>query len=174
MFDTSFFSGFNRQVADLRRQVSKLSDAVAAKESEIAYLRTAPAPRSDFVEAMALVFAARAESARVMIEKSLQEWHRRPLSLADGGAIAKMRVMNAVEPGVAPTPFTLECGLLALIGDQIEAGARRLVEAMEWPEAGPPIGDRPAMISQAEKELATLKNQLQTLREQAAEAGVIL
>lgn len=174
MFDTSFFSGFNKQLGDLRKQVSRLTDAIAAKEAEIAHLRTSPPPKEDIIDAMSVVFAARAESARMMIEKSLQEWHRRPLALADGAAIAKMRVINAVEPDRAPTPFTLECGLLAVIGDQLEIGARRLIDDMEWPEAGPPIEQRPAMIASAERELDVLKQQLATLREQAADAGVSL
>lgn len=174
MFDNSFFSGFNRQISDLRGHVAKLTKAIATKEEEIAHLRTSPPPKEDVLEAIGVVFAARAESARLMIEKSIQGWHRRPLSLADGASIAKMRVINAVEPDRSPTPFTLECALLALIGDQLEAGAHRLVADMDWPTPGPAIAARPALIETAERDLATLNNQLADLREKAAAAGVIL
>lgn len=174
MFDVKFFNEFTGQIGNLRKQVDKLTEAIAAKEAAIVHLKTSPPPKEDVLAAVNMVFAARAESARMMLEKSIGEWHRRPLALADGAAIAKMRLLNAVEPDRAPTPFTLECGLLAMIGEPIMAGARRLINEMEWPAPGPAIADRPALIAAAEKDLVNLKSQLADLREKASDAGVIL
>ncbi len=173
MFDT-LFSGFSKQLNDLRGQVSRLVAAIASKEAEITHLRTSPPPKADILDALGVVGAARGESARLLFEKSLQETQRRPLSLLDPGSLAKIRILTAAEPGTSPGFFGLECWLWAVFGAHLEAGVRRLIEDAPWPEAGPPVAERPAMIAKAEKELIGLKAQLESLREQAAAAGIIL
>lgn len=168
------FDTFTRQLGDLRSQIEKITDAIADREAQIKFLQTSPPPKEDVLAACELVFAARAESAVMQIEKAIAEWHRRPLALADGSAIAAMRLVNAVNPGNAPTPFTLECSLFALIGEPLRAGVRKLIDGMDWPTPGPAIADRPALIAAAEKDLADLRRQLADMREKAADAGVIL
>lgn len=175
MFDMSFFKSFNKQVGDLRSQVDQLTKAIADKQGEINYLRTAPAPKSDVLAALGTVFDARAESARAMITKSMEQWHKRPLALADGTQIGqRLHVLNAAAPGYAPTSFSMECALLAVIGQQIEAGVSKMIDEMPWPACGPAIAARPAMIEKAERELDELTKQLDELRRQTADAGLLI
>lgn len=172
MFD---FSLFSRQVNDLRGQVDALAEKIEKKQAHLKFLRTAPPPKSDLKAAINVVLDARAASAKDLIENSLAQWQERPLALQDGDRIAKnVHILNAVVPGVAPTPFSLECSLLAVIGPQIKEGIGKLVDSLDWPQAGPPLKERQALIEAGEEEVAEMQEQLEVMRQQAAAAGLLV
>ncbi|MBI2278303.1 MAG: hypothetical protein HYU74_13210 [Dechloromonas sp.] len=172
MFD---FRIFSKQIGDLRGQVNQLTEQIDAKQRELDHLRNSPPPKSDVLEAMQFIFQVRADAAAKHICASFAQWQSRPMSLTDPERVAgHFHVMNAVSQGSAPTPTTLEHALLALLGQELEKGAARILNRMNWPEAGPPIADRPALIERAEQELIQLNETLETIRKQAATAGLLI
>lgn len=172
MFD---FNIFSKQVGDLRGQVDKLTTEISQKEAELKRLRTAPPPKSDVLDALRVIFSARAESAKRVIYRSFEQWQEKPLQLSDAAfVVPRMHVLNAVEPNMAPTTFTLECALLAVLGPAIEQGARKLLDEMDWPTPGPSINDRPKLIAKAETELERLTDTLADIRRQASDAGILI
>lgn len=172
MFD---FNIFSKQIGDLRGQVNQLTEQIDAKQRELDHLRNSPPPKSDVEEAMKFIFGVRADAAANQIRNSFMQWQARPMSLNDPERVAgHFHVLNAVSPGVAPTPITLEHALLALLGPELEKGAVRILNRMKWPDAGPPIAERPALIEKAEQELIQLNETLETIRKQAANAGLLI
>lgn len=172
MFD---FNIFSKQVSDLRGQVNKIEEQIKEKKAEIHFLRTSPPPKSDLKNAIYGVFEVRADAAKTLIEESLEQWKDRALALGDEVRVAKgMHILNAQKPGVAPTPFSLECALHAIIGPQIKEGVARLIDELDWPAAGPALKERKALIAKAEGELEKLEAQLEEMRQSAASSGLLV
>lgn len=169
------FSGFGRQVADLKNTVADLDAKIAAILSEIDRLRTAPPSRDDLKEALDLAIGARALQGHKLIAAGLHPLANKPMRLAEPGGIGQIAILGACGPGAEPTAFSLESCITALLGDQIKGAVSKMIDGMEWPaDAGPPVAERQALIEKAEHRLAQLTAERETMRRQAADAGLLI
>lgn len=168
------FSGFGRQVADLKNTVADLDAKITDTNAEITRLRTAPPSRDDVKVAVDLAIGARALQGHKLISAGLRPLANKPMRLADPDGVGQIAILGASSPGAEPTAFTLESCITALLGDQIKAAVNKLVDGLEWPDAGPPVAERRALIEKAEHRLAQLTAERETMRRQAADAGLLI
>lgn len=171
MFD---FLSFNKQVASVRSQKDGLINQVKNKRAEIDALRNSPPPKADVVSLLCGdggVVDRLAANFDAAWEFNIHRLCRHPLNPERVNGVG---IFTAAPPNAAPSITSIEAVLLALFCDEVKAALRKRIEAMPWPNAGPSIKERPALIEKAEHALAALEKDLVELQRQAAEAGVLI
>lgn len=171
MFD---FLSFNKQVTSVRSQKDGLINQIKNKRAEIDALRNSPPPEADIVSLLCGdggVVDRLAANFDAAWEFNLLRLCRHPLNPERVHGIG---IFTAAPPNLAPSIATIEAVLLALFRDEVKAALRKRIEAMPWPDAGPSIKQRPALIEKATRELSALEKDLVELQRQAAEAGVLI
>lgn len=172
MFD---FLSFNKQVTNVRNQKDGLVNQIKNKRAEIDALRSSPPPKADVVDLLCGdehgVVDRGAANYDAAWEFNILRLCRHPLNPERVHGIG---IFTAAPPNAAPSIASIEAVLLALFRDEVKAALRKRIEAMPWPNAGPSIKERPALIEKAEYALAALEKDLVELQRQAAEAGVLI
>lgn len=169
MFD---FLGFNKQLSDVRAQIDKQAAAINAKKENLKRLRTSPPQKEDVIAHFDAAIDRQADNYDTALQFSVDRLSGDPLHFdkVDG-----IRVLSAVPPMHQPSLFTMEDAILALFREDIKTSLRKRIESMPWAgDAGPRIADRPALIEKVERELAVLEKVMAELRNQVAQAGIII
>lgn len=161
----------NELMSGLTGELSTLGKRRQSVAEKKKYLETAPPPKSDVVAYLCAELDRMAGGYDQALQFTVDRLSGDPLNFSKVNGI---HVFLAAPQGCAPSLQTFEAAIVAIFRDEIKAALRKRIEAMRWPEAGPPVAERPAMIEEAAHELAGLDKDLADFRREAANAGVII
>ncbi|MCL7486648.1 MAG: hypothetical protein M8357_00550 [Desulfobulbaceae bacterium] len=68
----------------------------------------------------------------------------------------------------------LPVAIYGLFQNQLTESLARIIQDMEWPEAGPPLAERKAELEKLNRDLGKVESELEELKNSAKSAGVML
>lgn len=164
------FTSLKKATATVKTQVNTLREDLERLRREREFLETAPLPRSE-------------------VKRLLAEWiDQARAKYPKGLAIAIRHVMFSPNDTIGNRPVQLltilpntqtpdrvqQLSLLWCFADQIKQGINSAVDAMDWPEAGPPRAERASKLAELNDEIEKLEQQLADFIRDAALAGLDL
>lgn len=148
-------------VTGARQSLQALQARIEELRQEREALQSAPLAKADVLELLDGWLGSAAAGYPAALERALA-----PIRARGIAARARLQAspqifcgpLNAPTRDGAPTDWSsLQAALLYVLGDRIRDAMRQAVGAMDWPEAGPPLAQREARLSEIEAELAQLE-----------------
>jgi hypothetical protein len=161
-------SALQRAVETAARERAALADELAKLEAERAALDSAPLPKSDMQAQLFRYLDTQGERFTANLERGLELVHRKPqLNLAE---------LQSAFPLLTPVGGSAldERLVAAAFSDALKAQIRASFEAMEWPDAGPPLAQRATLRARLDRQIADVRSRLTAADETAHAAGVQL
>lgn len=173
MFDTlkKKVTGIFGQLAGIKAEFEKLNDDIAAHEMEIERLTTAPLCRADVVAKVSEMTKAASATYSLQLGQLVERLNRRPLDTDRHHALGVLRANRGDTNNIE----CFETALLAVFKEPIERAIVEHINATPWPEnAGPPVIERREALINLQRELAELIELRNTMRSEAADAGILI
>jgi len=172
MFD---FNIIKKSINDLTGALKKTQLEIESKKQRREQLQTLPPCKADVLEMMMGYIDKRAAVYPERFLEGIKYYMRKPLELSkcdDHGYIAP-RVIDATDN---PDDFANVRGaqenMFFLFGDQIKNGLKKAIDAVDWPQSGPPIAERFKEIAELDTAIAELEEKEAEICQQARNAGI--
>lgn len=172
-------------LADARTECNNLRSTIATNKLRIEELKSLPPPREEVAELLTRRMdevAGRypqklAASVKMIIQNPCQNVGG--IREANYGGFCRSEVGGARVLTASlydhndPTPYTVEAALFCLLGDQLKASVRKVVQEMEYPAiVGPAMPKRLAEIDKLTKENVGLEAKLKEMELEFAAISV--
>lgn len=171
MFD---FLKIKKSVADLSSQVAGLKAKIEGLKRRREDVSTSAANKADIKAALTRVVEQRAAEHQDAFGKLMDNFRRRPDSVANPTGMAQTLLVGVPAVGVAPSARSLEAGLCAVLGDAVLAGLLSQVDTMDWPGEGLPMAERTPLLAKLDREIGELERELSELNASARAAGIFI
>jgi cell division protein FtsB len=167
-------------LADARKECNNLRSRIESNRLRIEDLKSLPPPREELADLIAQFVDDAGKLYPQKLAASLQHFIRNPTECHKpqyrncGDLHGDLRILTVTEhANGTPTHSTVETALLCLLGDQLKASVRKVVQEMEYPAiVGPAMPKRMSEIDRLTKENVELKAKLQEMEQELSAAAV--
>lgn len=169
------FTDLRKMIRDVGGQLRAANKSVETKRRARDELRAAAISRADTISAFnALVDARAACHVKKLAEKVNQRaCGGDPARFADMMQERSPFLTLAPKDGELESPYSKECALAWLMGDQLKQRFKETVNNMSvWPEHSMHHADKTAQLAVLDREIAGLEKDITELAETARRAGI--
>jgi len=151
-----------------RQKIAELDRDINAAEAERADLYLAPMNKADFLAVMAKAIKAKAHEHLVLMARTFSsEGGRIGSEVADLVGTDRF-YYHPTMPGFGLNPPVIEAAFCLFSEEGINAGLRRVADAMTWPEDSIPLAERAERLNALDTKIAALRTQRNALADALA------
>lgn len=168
----------------LRKSIAELSAAVSDKVADIERLKgernslaSAPGTKDDVIAMIFDDIDADAEQYVDYLQGSIAETLRYGVdrAIGPGGAALPASLLGAREHQTqGPTHRDVVRSMHFVFNAELKAAAKSAINKMKWPANAEPIKGRDKRLAELDKKIAAAEEDLKKLREEAAQAGILV
>lgn len=175
MTKMGLFDNFKTAVTDIRTQVDGLRMRIRELRVEIAGVRNAPPSKDDALALLERTVHQAAAGYRDALMANMAPYLRAAHDIEGGRREYSPTVLCATKRPDAPaTERTMEIALLALLGNQVIDGLKRVIDSCDWPEGAISATDRTRKLGGLQRQLDEAIEAERRLVSEAEAVGILL
>jgi hypothetical protein len=169
------FTTLLRPLQGLKARAGALREQLATLTAERNRIQHAPAARADVNAMIVRWIDNKAAGFAASFTAAVNEFVRRPQTMQGDLRVNQvLSLTGAANGGEELAAGAIDRALCALMGPQIKQALISALDTQEWPQEGLPLAARAQELARIDQQIEKLQRELDTLSQQAADAGIVL